>query len=586
MINIKNITVKNFLSVGQVTQSINFVDRDLVLVLGENLDLGGNDSRNGVGKSTIVNALSYALYGVALTNIRKDNLINLTNGKNMVVTIEFEKGGIEYKVERGRRPNVFSFSIAGNEYSSEDSEESQGDSRVTQKELERHLGISHQMFKLLIALNTYSEPFLSMRSGDQRAIIEQLLGITQLSEKAEILKTLLKETKDNLKEEEFRINAVREANRRIEENIKSLKLKASAWLKKHEKTIEETAEAIVVLQNIDIDKEIETHKETAEIVALIAEKEGYERSLKRHEAAMAKAQRAVAKQETYLAALEQQSCPTCGHDLEDEKHSQLETEAQKYLDELKAEVAEHDAEIAEAIKNRDAIVVGDLPKTFYDDIDAAYNHRTSLDTLMSSLESETVRENPYTEQITSLEESGLQEISFDKINDLTTLKDHQEFLYKLLTSKDSFIRRKIIDQNLAFLNARLESYLDKIGLPHSVKFQSDLSVEIQEHGRDLDFDNLSRGERTRLILSLSWAFRDVYESLNTPISLLFIDELIDSGLDSAGVESSLSVLKRMARDNKKNIFLISHRDELVGRVNSVLRVIKESGFTSFQDEDE
>jgi DNA repair exonuclease SbcCD ATPase subunit len=115
---------------------------------------------------------------------------------------------------------------------------------------------------------------------------------------------------------------------------------------------------------------------------------------------------------------------------------------------------------------------------------------------------------------------------------------------------------------------------------------SDLTVQIREHGRDLDFDNLSRGERTRLILGLSWSFRDVYESLNSAISLLFIDELIDNGLDPAGVESALAVLKQMAREAQRNIFLISHRDELVGRVGSVLKVVKESGFTSFADEED
>jgi len=97
----------------------------------------------------------------------------------------------------------------------------------------------------------------------------------------------------------------------------------------------------------------------------------------------------------------------------------------------------------------------------------------------------------------------------------------------------------------------------------------------------LDFDNLSRGERNRLILSLSWSFRDMWENLYQPINLLFIDELIDSGMDSAGVENSLAILKKMARESNKNIYLISHKDELIGRVNNVLKVIKENGYTSY-----
>jgi DNA repair exonuclease SbcCD ATPase subunit len=104
---------------------------------------------------------------------------------------------------------------------------------------------------------------------------------------------------------------------------------------------------------------------------------------------------------------------------------------------------------------------------------------------------------------------------------------------------------------------------------------------IEELGRELDFDNLSRGERNRLILSMSWAFRDVFESLYRPINVLFIDELIDSGLDTAGMEGALAILKHMSRERHKSVWLVSHRDELSGRVENILRVIKEGGFTSY-----
>jgi DNA repair exonuclease SbcCD ATPase subunit len=193
-------------------------------------------------------------------------------------------------------------------------------------------------------------------------------------------------------------------------------------------------------------------------------------------------------------------------------------------------------------------------------------------------------ENPYTEQIAELKDTAIQEVNFDELNRLSKVKDHQDFLYKLLTNKDSFVRKKIIEQNLAYLNQRLTYYLSKIGLPHIVEFQNDLTVIITQLGQDLDFDNLSRGERNRLILSLSWAFRDVWESLYHPINLLFIDELVDSGMDSAGVESSIAVLKKMTRERNKNVFLISHRDELQSRVNHVLMVIKENGFTSYSND--
>jgi DNA repair exonuclease SbcCD ATPase subunit len=201
--------------------------------------------------------------------------------------------------------------------------------------------------------------------------------------------------------------------------------------------------------------------------------------------------------------------------------------------------------------------------------------------LEKQLADKTAETDPYSEQIEDMQGQALQVVTYDTLNELTRLQEHQDFLLKLLTSKDSFIRKKIIEQNLSYLNARLTHYLDRIGLPHTVVFQNDLTVSIEELGRELDFDNLSRGERNRLILSMSWAFRDVFESLYQPINVLFIDEMIDSGLDTQGVENSLALLKHMSRERHKSIWLVSHRDELAGRVENILRVVKEGGFTSY-----
>ena len=231
--------------------------------------------------------------------------------------------------------------------------------------------------------------------------------------------------------------------------------------------------------------------------------------------------------------------------------------------------------------------IGDIngrPNTFYENAKEAYEHRNNVDNLRAALISKQQEEDPYQAQIDDMTNTALQEINWNPVNELTSLKDHQEFLLKLLTNKDSFIRKKIIDQNLAYLNNRLTHYLDRLGLPHQVKFQNDLNVEITQLGQDLDFDNLSRGERNRLILGMSFAFRDVWESLYQGINLMFIDELIDSGMDTAGVESALHVLKKLGRERNKNVFLISHKDELVGRVNHVLKVIKENGFTSYEND--
>ena len=587
MIKVKELTVKNFMSVGNQTQAVNFDKQHLTLVLGENLDMGGDDSgsRNGTGKTTIVNALSYALYGNALTNIKKDNLINKINNKNMLVTLAFEKDGQSYRIERGRKPNILQFFVNDQEQETAETDDAQGDVRETQKDLDDLLGMSHDMFKHIVALNTYTEPFLSMRANDQRAIIEQLLGITILSEKAETLKEIIRQTKEEITQENANIEATKRSNEKIQLSIDSLLTRQNAWNTQHEAELEKIGRAIVELENVDIDAELAKHSE----LKLFEEKSAKLKSLAKERAtldsATAQAERSVKKYASELAKLQDKKCHACDQELHDHKHGEMTAEATKHLAEAQKYFDKVTADLNKIRSEIDAIgEVNIRPDTYYDTVEQALKHQNNLKTLETNLTIKAGETDPYQEQIDELLSTAMVEITWDHVNELTKLKEHQEFLLKLLTSKDSFIRKKIIDQNLAYLNNRLTYYLDKMGLPHTVVFQNDLNVEITQLGQDLDFDNLSRGERNRLILGLSWSFRDVWESLYQNINLLFVDELIDNGLDASGVESALAVLKKMARERNKNIFLISHKDELIGRVNNVLKVIKENGFTSYAND--
>ena len=585
MIRIKDLTVKNFMSVGNQTQAVDF-DRDqLTLVLGENLDQGGDDSgsRNGTGKTTIINALSYALYGTALTNIKKNNLINKTNSKGMLVTLHFEKNNVNYRIERGRSPNVLKFFV--DEQEQEMTDESQGDSRKTQESINHLLDMSHDMFKHIVALNTYTEPFLSMRQNDQRAIIEQLLGITILSEKAEALKEQTKQTKDAIQEETLKINAIQTANEKIGTTIDSLSRTQRAWLSKKDQDCAKLQLGITELEHLDIDTELDSHEKLSNWSkhnnAILALK----KELSTLEPALVRADKSVEKANKDIADLDDATCYTCGQELHADKKAEIAERKTKELADAIAYQAEITVKVNDVVKGLEDI--GDIngkPTTFYESAKEAYDHRQNVDSLTKALAQKVDDIDPYQAQIDELNNSAMQELNWGAVNDLTEYKEHQDFLLKLLTNKDSFIRKKIIDQNLMYLNNRLTYYLDKLGLPHQVVFQNDLNVEITQLGQDLDFDNLSRGERNRLILGMSFAFRDVWESLYQKINLLFIDELIDSGMDTAGVESSLSVLKKMGREGDKNVYLISHKDELVGRVNHVMKVIKENGFTSYEND--
>jgi len=686
MITLKTITLRNFLSIGAVTQAVDFDKKDLTLILGENLDLGGDGARNGTGKTSLVQALSYVLFGVPINSIRRDNLVNRTNGKGMMVTLDFNVNGIDYKIERGRKPNILKFYVNNSLQQSKD--DAQGENKETQTAIEKVIFMSADMFRHIVALNTYSEPFLALKTNDQRNIIEQLLGITLLSEKAEIVKTLLKNVKDDIQAEEFRVKALEEANKRVKEQIDALKRRQSLWQNKHDldltslvteydelskididaeliahkdlsiynekrkqidayesvlarqtawkqkrdKDVKTLEKELKKLNTINIDVELQSHKDLALYKQKTKDIDSLSKLIDRSAADEAKEAAAIDRIEKEIKELEDHKCYACGQEFHDDKHQIVldgkkkaltdaviqaltlhgqwveHTGALSLLGELgdkpkphyktEAEAIRHSSEIdniqqqistkkaetdpyADQLLEHSVVTVGSMPITHYDTEVEAVEHRSKVANLLQQITNKHSETDPYDEQINDMEKSTLQEVNFDTINKLTRTMEHEKFLLDLLTSKDSFVRKKIIDQNLSYLNARLTHYLDKIGLPHQVVFKNDLQVEITELGRELDFDNLSRGERNRLILGLSFAFRDVWENLYSPINTLFIDELIDSGLDTMGVENAIAILKDMSRRRQKSIWLVSHREELAGRVPNVLKVVKENGFTSY-----
>ena len=692
MIKVGTLTLKNFLSIGAVKQTVDFNNQDLTLILGENLDLGGDGAKNGTGKTSILQGLSYALFGGAINNIKKDNLINRTNGKAMVVTIDFTVNDVEYRIERGRKPTFLKFYVNDQEISPEETNDSQGDSRETQEAIEKVLHMSSDMFRHIVGLNTYNEPFLSLKANDQRVIIEQLLGVTILSEKADAIKLLNKQTKDDIQQEEYRIRAIEEANKRIQEQIDSLKKRQRLWKLKHtedlsklvteydqlslididlelkahkdltiynsciekknrfdslvarqtswkqtqSKEIKLLNEKLEKLNSIDIDLELQAHKNLAIYNQVVVEQVALKKEIDRLENDIVKEKKIGDKLNKEIETLKENKCYACGQDFHDDSHesvlqlkkdslnSSIERVQHLYIDlentrnkivvlgekpvtyykeesdaikhghtvsnlliqiENKKQESDPFSEQISELSDSD-IVCGELPVTHYDTEEQAIKHSSRVESLLDQIANKHDETDPYVDQIAEMEKEAIQTVSFDNINQLTRIMQHQEYLLDLLTNKKSFVRKKIIEQNLTYLNNRLSFYLDKMGLPHTVVFQNDLTVEITELGRELDFDNLSRGERNRLILGLSFAFRDVYESLYNPINILFVDELIDNGLDTVGVENSIALLKDMSRRRNKSVWLVSHRDELTNRVSSVLKVVKEGGFTSYEKTDE
>ena len=719
MISITNITIRNFLSVGNCTQAVNLSLSPLTLILGETADYGSGINRNGAGKTSLLQAVSYALYGEPLTKVTLDNLCNIYNAKGMLVTIDFERDGKAFRIERGRKPNVLRWHVDGQQ-----KDDAHGKNVQTQAEIDRVIGMSHRMFRHIVALNTFTIPFLREKASEQREIIEELLGITQLSQRADALKRLLDVTKELVRDEEAKLKANGEANARIQQAIDRAQGDADTWQTMHDKQLADLLAKAETVSEIDIDNEIavfdridawlqakryidEQIQDTArQHTGSIQEIERLRKDWLRCEAAQVPDMRAIERLErqaqqcrteagqalqpstdrlvaeagrhrrtseakhieanqlaSELVNLQQQladpgshTCPTCSQKLVGTDHAReviheltsrvdvLGTRIKTLLhesDQCEALAVAVDGEIAQARtdhaqRQRDCqerlrgledeivavtseqllaceqaqdeaatvksmldgliqqsgahaarqdqlqsqiAILGPKPVSGFINRDAVWQLRQQRDALFHQIETEMERPNPHVTKLEGLR-ATLLAIDYSTLNDLTLKFKHEMFLYKLLTAKDSFIRKKIVDQNLSYLNNRLDRYLSKLGLPHEVRFRPDLGVEIALMGREFDFEQLSRGEMSRVTLAASWAFRDVWQNLNTGFNLMFCDEILDSGIDDAGVEAAWLTLQEMANGGK-NIFVVSHRDSLEGRADQVLLVRKEAQFTTF-----
>lgn len=696
MLKFKKLKLKNFMSFGKLETIINLDENNLTLILGENYDKNDpEDNKNGCGKSVIPQALHYAIFGDSIDNkIKKSNLINKINGKNMEVSLLFEKDDKEYLIERGRSPEYLKFKVDGIE------DETQGENKDTQKEIENVLGLSEDMFSQTILLTTTVDSILNQPVSIQRSIIEQLLGVTILSNKAEKLKEFVKENKKIISNEETRITTIISSNKVMKENnerhIKELEKLSSNFIEEKNEKISKLRNGIQKLEEIDISKELDNFKDNEKIkkynddvvnklnslkelkdklkdnldkqqkirnnindlskvniedelkkfeeIENIKKKEEFVKTAKikldsdikeysSNEDKILKYKNNINSIDKSLEDISNNICPTCkqqlhGNDnlkndlikkkeevqnsifelknsnknLSDEinniqesislidlskpktyyenisdvyEHKNKLEQFNTSLDDLKNNIKELESKIKDiSVSESD---IKEYKKTFYKNIDDAYKHKNNLDNFKSILKTEEEKQNPYISQIESLKDLKLVEIDETLLNNKKDDLNHQEFLLKLLSDKNSYIRKKIVEENLEYLNQELKKYLIQVGSLHNVRINSDLSTTIEKNGADYDYANLSRGEQTRVIFALAFSFRNLFELLNGDCNLMFIDELMDNGLDSAGIKLTYEILKIF---KNKNIFIISHRPELRERCENQMIVRMEDQFST------
>lgn len=545
--------------------------------------------------TTIINGMSYALYGKPITPSKQDHMVNNTNNKNMMVSLDFDVNGVEYRIERGRKPNVLRLLklednnevIVGDDNpKSNEQDRAHGENKETQKEIDSMIEISYLLFKYIIAMNTYSTHFMSAGASEQREVIEQILGIDSLSRKAVVLAERIKQSKIDIDKETVRVETMQQANDRILRNIDNLKVKSSEWDENKVKTIDEIVKTLQGLGDVDIEREIESHKHNQELRETLSQINMVEKELSHYQSNRKRLVSELTRLNTQYESFEKSICPTCHQDIKNEEehasHKSLLTESINgkltEVEDIERKISEYEDTLA-LIK-----VTDDYVKTFYRNVDDAYNHKSTMDSLLDKVDEKTAEENPYNKQIDDLENGdlGLQDIDFEPLKGLERKIAHEKFLQKLLTNRDSFVRKRIIDYSLPFLNKMFQKYIDGLSLPHQVIFDPNLTFSITDKGREISFNNLSRGEQNRVTFALNLAFRDLYENLVRPVNCLFVDEILDFGMDTVGAKDGVELLKLHARDLKKAVYLVTHKEELMEHSDKTILVKKENGFTTYE----
>lgn len=595
MIRFLSLTLKNFMSFGNQTTVFQLDRPGTTLVVGEDLDNTANgQGANGTGKTTIINALAYAVYDKPISSISKDNLVNNINKKNMEVTVTFEKSGIYYMIRRVRKSKSYA---AGNYVElyenteptfSKEHQITPDSVGNTNKKIEEIVGISYDLFVRIVVFSATHVPFLDLpvrhaTQANQTGIIEGLFDITTLSEKAELLKTHIKESEQQLNTKKVEISSLEKEHKRHNEQIESAKRRVLTWETSNQNEITNLEEKLNKIADVDVEYQRELHDKLTEHQASLKQSKEVQRSIEQSIKTTAKTQHDA---ECELEHLRDQRCPYCLQKYEKAEDKIAECEqtieqSTQAIEQLSSDLEQADEEVNKLVQLckdiEEKITVNDL-----DELLEIKNQSSSITNKIQELKS---ADNPFIEPLEELESVELDPINYDEINQLTRDLEHQKFLLKLLTKKDSFVRKVLLNKNIPFLNMRLQHYLTELGLPHTVEFTHQLTAEISEFGRPMDFGNLSNGQRARVNIALSFAFRDVLQNLHSRINVCLLDEVLDVGLDAIGVQSAARMLKRKARDEDLSLYVISHRDEIDSAFENTITVQMTKGFSYIKEEE-
>lgn len=622
-IQFKRLVLKNFLSFGPQPTEIDLRGNRITVVLGLNHDTGGDESRNGVGKSAIIDSISYVLFGKTIRGISNAKLVNkmARKGQGMLVVLEFDTSEGSYRVERGEAPSKMKL-FRKDLDDPEEILKRDGKSFVyevtrskleTTNQIEEILGFDLKLFEYLIANSAESDAFMKLPEDKKREIAEKLMGLNLLTQRAEELKEERKERKRELVAADSALEATREANERIERQLAELEGKETEWEERRLRDIETLQKSIAELDGVDLE-------EQTEILTLIEEldKEAHRIGSERKEAksALREAQRDLNDLQSEIDSsanrfhelgdqkkqIEAGTCPTCKQSWvadrsvlvaiqeEIDTLSDFSEEATGLLDTAEdavkaAEQKLKEIDIEEGALNDTVEEVSGF-ELLFDDLTEVAKVDAKLETDREQLSVIEKADNPHSDTIKGLKEEALKEIDDNEVRDLRKLIDHYNYLIELLQSKDSFLRKAVIDRWLPRLNGRIAHYLGILELQYAVRIENDLTMSITDFGEEFDWGNLSKGQRQRVTIALNLAFQDLFEATNQPLSLLMVDELIDSGICNRGAGQAVQALREACESKDKRVFLITHRTDIADQIEDTMLVEMKNRVSRIEEDEE
>ena len=567
MINFTKIRWKNLLSSGNTFTEIQLDEYQTTLVLGE----------NGAGKSTMLDALCFGLYGRGFRNLKKELLINSVNEKNLEVEVEFYIGKKNYKVIRGIKPNIFQIYI-DDVFVNQDA-----NVRDYQEQLEKHiLKMNYRSFTQVCILGSANfVPFMQLKSKERRNLVEDLLDISIFSTMSDILRTRISNHVIETRETDHEINIMEERISGLNQQLTVLQTNRDEKIGKFETTIAETQTNIEqLLETVDEKNKIVDAKSTE-----ISDKDKSESRLNTAIQTISKLEQKRTKLEEEIIFYEQNdNCPVCEQGIDEEHKKTHVAEKQTKKNAMVDAIRDLTKLIQQSNKRMEEIrVISESIKGIQSEIGVIQSEVVSNQKYITKLLSEI--EDLKNEATGGSNTQSKIEDSEEKLDILHSKKESlsdQSHYYDIASTllRDQGVKQKIIKQYVPIMNNMINKYL--ASLEFFVGFELDEAFEetIKSRFRDVfKYDNFSQGEKMRIDLALLFTWRAIARmknSVNT--NLLVLDEVFDSSLDVSGTDDFLKLLNTLTE--KTNVFIISHKGEaLYDKFNNVLRFEKYKNFS-------